>query len=52
MCNEKRLIEATGLVDVQGLLAQVPSEPADLVRWVDLVADRLGVPRDEVTPWK
>ena len=52
VCNEKRLIEAAGLVGLHALFAQVPSEPAGLVEWVDLVADRLGVPRDEMTPWR
>jgi hypothetical protein len=52
VCNEKRLIETAGLVGVHALFAQVPIESAGLVRWVDLVADRLGVPRGEVTPWK
>ena len=51
MCNEKRLIEAAGLTGVQPLFGQIPSEPAGLVRWVDLVASRLGVPAGEVMPW-
>lgn len=50
-CNEKRLIEAAGLAGVQSLFGQVPSEPPSLVRWVDLVAGRLGVPVAEITPW-
>jgi hypothetical protein len=52
VCNEKRLIETAGLVGVHSLFAQVPIEPAKLVQWVDLVADQLGVSRDEITPWK
>jgi len=52
VCNEKRLIETAGLTGVHALFAQVPAESARLVKWVDLVADQLGVPRDEVTPWK
>ena len=51
MCNEKRLVEAAGLNDVHALFGQVPRSAAELVRWVDLVADRLGVPADENTPW-
>ena len=53
-CNEKRLIEAAGLADVQRLFGEVPSEPASpasLLQWVDLVAMRLGVPAGEVLPW-
>ena len=51
VCNEKRLLEAAGLVTLQALFAQVPSEPPSLTQWVELVADRLGVPRGEMTPW-
>jgi hypothetical protein len=51
VCNEKRLIEAAGLTGVQPLFGQLPSEPVGLVRWVDLVADRLGMPAGEVMPW-
>lgn len=52
ICNEKRLIETAHLAGLHPLFAQVPSASADLVRWVDLVADRLGVPGDEMTAWK
>jgi hypothetical protein len=52
VCNEKRLIETAGLAGMHALFAQVPSESASLVQWVDLVAARLGVPREEMTPWK
>ena len=51
VCNEKRLIESAGLTGVQPLFAEIPSEPAGLVLWVDLVAGQLGVPTGEVTPW-
>ena len=51
VCNEKRLIEAAGLTGVQPLFAEIPSEPAGLVLWVDLVAGQLGVPTGEVMPW-
>ena len=52
VCNEKRLIETAGLTNLHALLAQVPNESANLVQWVDRIADQLGVPRGEVTPWK
>jgi len=51
VCNEKRLIEAAGLADLHSLFAGVPSEPAELVAWVDRVARQLGVTAGEVTPW-
>jgi hypothetical protein len=52
VCNEKRLIETAGLVGLHALFAQVPTESGRLVQWVDLVADQLGVPKGEITPWK
>ena len=52
MCNEKRLIETAGLGGLHALFAQVPTESASLVQWVDLVAEHLGVPKGEITPWK
>ena len=52
VCNEKRLIETAGLGGLHALFTQVPIESASLVQWVDLVADHLGVPRNEITPWK
>jgi hypothetical protein len=52
VCNEKRLIETASLTGLHALFAQVPIESASLVHWVDLVADRLGVPKGEQTPWK
>jgi len=52
VCNEKRLIETAGLAGVHALFGQVPIEPANLLQWVELVADQLGVPKGEVTPWK
>jgi hypothetical protein len=52
VCNEKRLLETAGLAGLHALFAQVPIEPASFVQWVDLVADQLGVPRGETTPWK
>jgi hypothetical protein len=50
--NEKRLIQSAGLDRVHALFAQVPLSSADLVTWVGLVAEQLGVPRDEMMPWK
>jgi hypothetical protein len=50
-CNEKRLIEAASLSGVQPLFAEIPSEPAGLVLWVDLIAGQLGVSKGEDMPW-
>ena len=52
VCNEKRLIETAGLTGLHTFFAQVPVETPNLLQWVDLVADQLGVPRGEVAPWK
>jgi hypothetical protein len=52
VCNEKRLIETAGLANLHALFAQIPNESANLVQWVDRVADQLGVPKGEVSPWK
>jgi hypothetical protein len=51
VCNEKRLVESADLAGVQALFGQVPFEPAGLVRWVDRVAEQLGVPTGEILPW-
>ena len=50
VCNEKRLIEAAGLTGVHAVLARTP-DLSSLVQWVDLVADRLGVPAGSASPW-
>jgi hypothetical protein len=50
--NEKHLIDATGLGRLNALFAEIPTERASLLQWVGLVADHLGVPRSEATPWK
>ena len=52
VCNEKRLIEAAGLSTLNDLFTEIPIERKPLMEWVDLVADRLGVKRNEPTPWK
>jgi hypothetical protein len=49
--NEKRILEAARLDGPHALFGQVPTDAAGLARWVDLVAERLGVPKDEVTAW-
>jgi hypothetical protein len=51
VCNEKRLIDAAGLAGLHPLFTQAPGAPADLLRWVDLIAARLSVPAGEVMPW-
>lgn len=45
VCNEKRLIESAGLTGLHALFTRVPNEVANLVRWIDRIADQLGVPR-------
>ena len=52
VCNEKRLIESAGLAGVRALFGQIPIDSAALARWVDLVADQLGVPRGAAAPWR
>lgn len=44
VCNEKRLIEVAGLSSLNALFSEIPGEPKRLLQWVDLVADRLGLP--------
>ena len=51
VCNEKRLIDAAGLSETQALFGHVPADRAGLLEWVELVAERLGVPRNEASPW-
>jgi hypothetical protein len=50
VCNEKRLIESAGLTAVQPLFARTPA-PSDLVQWVALIAETLGVPAGSASPW-
>ena len=50
VCNEKRLIESAGLTAVHAIFARTPT-PSDLVQWVDLVAETLGVPAGDTSPW-
>jgi hypothetical protein len=52
VCNEKGLIEAAGLGEIQALFGEVPGEPVALVDWVDRVARQLGVPPGERLPWE
>jgi len=42
VCNEKRLIESTGLNSLNALFAEIPVERDRLLEWVNLVADRLA----------
>ena len=51
VCNEKRLLDTAGLGSLDALFADMPAERERLVRWVDVVAERLGVPASEETPW-
>lgn len=50
--NEKRLIAAAGLGDVQRLVDRLPHDGADLLSWIDLVADALVCSPDEAPPWR
>jgi hypothetical protein len=50
VCNEKRLIESAGLAGTHAVFARTP-DASGLVPWVDLVADRLGVPAESTSPW-
>lgn len=52
ICNEKRLLDAAGLSDLQPLFTQVPAERAQLLVWIDRLAERLGIPRDSAAPWQ
>jgi hypothetical protein len=51
VCNEKHLVEAAGLGRLHALFVEIPNDLAGLLRWVDHVADELGAPRSEATPW-
>jgi hypothetical protein len=51
VCNEKRLLEAAGLYEVQSLFSQAPTGSARLVEWVDGVARKLGVREEDMPPW-
>ena len=51
VCNEKRLINAAGLVAVQEAFSSPPADAADLHVWIDRVAARLGVAPGETVPW-
>jgi hypothetical protein len=52
VCNEKRLIDAAGLADVQSFFAMVPTQSAALTEWVEVVAGRLGIESGRPAPWE
>jgi len=49
VCNEKRLLQSAGLNQL-ALFNEVP-RASELISWVDSLGDRLGVPKNEITPW-
>ena len=49
VCNEKRLIESAGLAGAQSVFAGTPND-SRVVQWVDIVAARLGVTPNDVSP--
>ncbi len=51
VCNEKRLMEAADLIELQTHFGHVPGDPEGLVQWVEFVAGKLGVSPDEMAPW-
>ncbi len=51
VCNEKRLVEAAKLSEAQALFGRVPAERAELIQWVGLLGEMLGVPREAPSPW-
>ena len=51
VCNEKRLLQMAGLDELQAIFNRSPTS-SDLLAWVDSVADRLGVVKNEMAPWK
>jgi len=52
VCNEKHLLHAAGVDALQPLFSRIPSQPVELGPWVDSVANGLGVPKDEMAPWR
>lgn len=52
VCNEKGLLVKAGLAHLQQRFASAPTDPADLLRWVDDVASALGARDDEARPWR
>jgi hypothetical protein len=52
VCNEKGLVETAGLVGVNALFSQVPSDSTALVQWIDRLADQLGAESGDVPSWK
>lgn len=51
ICNEKRLLEAAGLGELQSLFGQTPTDGPGLIEWVDAVARQLDVRREDMPPW-
>ena len=49
--NEKRLLTAARLDEIQPLFSSVPTVLAELVQWVDLVASQLGCRSKDMPPW-
>jgi hypothetical protein len=52
VCNEKRLIETADLTSLHNYFERVANDSVSLLRWIDQIADRLGVTKGEVMPWK
>jgi len=50
-CNEKRMLDEAELGSVHEMFAHCPSEASDLVRWIDVVGERLGASPNDAAPW-
>lgn len=51
-CNEKRMLETAGLAHACECFAAAPTEPAQLLRWVDDVGVVLGAADDGAQTWR
>ena len=51
VCNEKRLIDAAELGAVHGLFAELPTDSAELFRWIDRIAAGVGASPHDAAPW-
>ena len=51
VCNEKRILNAAGLDQVDSNFDRLPSDQEGLVQWVNQVANRLGVAEREIVPF-